>query len=47
MLTQRNMVANCLQMDTTQNELSWNGGPDGRGDRILAVLPFYHVYGQS
>lgn len=46
-LTQRNMVANLLQLDTTQHELNWNGGPDGKGDSILAVLPFYHAYGES
>jgi len=25
--------------------LSWKGGPDNKGDRILAFLPFYHIYG--
>ena len=45
MLTQRNMVSNLLQFESTQNELRWNGGPDGQGDSILAILPFYHVYG--
>ena len=47
MLTQRNMVANCIQLDISHKGLSWNGGPSGNGDIILAVLPFYHVYGQS
>jgi acyl-CoA synthetase (AMP-forming)/AMP-acid ligase II len=46
MLTQRNMVANCIQVDSPQKELSWNGGPGGNGDIVLAVLPFYHAYGQ-
>ena len=46
MLTQRNMIANCLQTETTQQNLRWNGGPGGNGDTILAVLPFYHVYGR-
>jgi 4-coumarate--CoA ligase len=45
-LTQQNMVANLLQLHTTQCELHWNGGPDGKGDIVLAVLPFYHVYGE-
>jgi acyl-CoA synthetase (AMP-forming)/AMP-acid ligase II len=47
MLTQRNMNSNLLQFHTTQSELTWNGGPDGKGDRLLAVLPLYHVYGRS
>ena len=47
MLTQQNMVSNLLQFDIMQSELCWNGGPDGQGDSILAILPFYHAYGQS
>lgn len=46
-LTQRNMVTNLLQLEATQNEVRWDGGIDGKGDSILAVLPFYHVYGES
>jgi acyl-CoA synthetase (AMP-forming)/AMP-acid ligase II len=45
MLTQRNMVSNLLQMDTTQM-ITWNGGSEGQGDTLIAVLPFYHAYGQ-
>lgn len=26
--------------------LSWDGGPDGNGDNIIAFLPFYHIYGR-
>lgn len=44
-LTQRNIIANLLQIHTIQKELKWNGGSDGKGDSILAVLPFYHAYG--
>jgi 4-coumarate--CoA ligase len=47
-LTQQNIVVNCLQTDLARREeLSWDGGKDGSGDSILAVLPFYHAYGLS
>jgi len=46
MLTQRNIVSNLLQSNATQSELTWNGGPEGKGDTLIAVLPFYHVYGE-
>jgi 4-coumarate--CoA ligase len=46
-LTQRNMVANLLQLDAAQSDVRWDAGEDGKGDSILAVLPFYHVYGES
>ena len=46
-LTQRNVVANLLQVDTTQKELQWDGGVDGKEDSILAVLPIYHAYGKA
>jgi 4-coumarate--CoA ligase len=46
MLTHRNIVANCSQSQAAEsNELNWNGGPDGQGDKILAFLPFFHIYG--
>ncbi|KAJ5176114.1 uncharacterized protein N7482_001991 [Penicillium canariense] len=46
MLSHRNIVANVLQQVTGEGgNLSWNGGPDGKGDRVLAFLPFYHIYG--
>ena len=47
MLTQRNIVAQVLMLTVAQSELSWNGGPGGSGDTVLAVLPFYHIYGRS
>ncbi|KAF7159235.1 hypothetical protein CNMCM5623_004507 [Aspergillus felis] len=46
MLSHRNIVANSLQLAAGEDkQLSWNGGADGKGDRILAFLPFYHIYG--
>ncbi|CEJ59252.1 Putative Acyl-CoA synthetase [Penicillium brasilianum] len=46
MLSHRNIVANVLQQVIGEGgNLSWNGGPDGKGDRVLAFLPFYHIYG--
>lgn len=46
MLSHRNIVANLLQLSAGESNLSWNGGADGQGDRILAFLPFYHIYGE-
>ena len=47
MLTHRNLVANICQSSGAErlNGISNSGGPDGQGDRQLAVLPFFHVYG--
>ncbi|KAF2098599.1 4-coumarate-CoA ligase-like protein [Rhizodiscina lignyota] len=45
MLTHRNIVANVLQACTVENRLDPNGGPDGQGERVLAFLPFFHIYG--
>lgn len=47
-LSHRNIVANNLQLEAGESgNLSWNGNADGKGDRILAFLPFYHIYGMS
>lgn len=47
-LSHRNLVANNLQLEAGEaGNLSWNGNADGKGDRILAFLPFYHIYGMS
>ncbi|KAF9890638.1 hypothetical protein FE257_005769 [Aspergillus nanangensis] len=46
MLSHRNIVANTLQLDVGEGgKKTWNGGPDGKGDRLLAFLPFFHIYG--
>ncbi|KAI9843009.1 MAG: hypothetical protein M1838_002895 [Thelocarpon superellum] len=46
MLSHTNIVANTLQLRVGEGEwLSNHGGPDGQGDRSLAFLPFYHIYG--
>ena len=46
MLSHRNVVANVLQLAAGEDgNLSWKGGPTGEGDKILAFLPFYHIYG--
>ncbi|PYI05848.1 acetyl-CoA synthetase-like protein [Aspergillus sclerotiicarbonarius CBS 121057] len=46
MLSHRNLVANILQLAAGEaGNLTWNGGADGKGDRVLAFLPFFHIYG--
>ncbi|PWY73698.1 acetyl-CoA synthetase-like protein, partial [Aspergillus heteromorphus CBS 117.55] len=46
MLSHRNIIANTLQLATGEaGNLSWNSGADGKGDRVLAFLPFFHIYG--
>lgn len=46
MLSHRNIVANLLQLKAgEQGNLSCNGGYKGQGDKILAFLPFFHIYG--
>ncbi|KAE8365903.1 hypothetical protein BDV27DRAFT_98400 [Aspergillus caelatus] len=46
MLSHRNIVANSLQLAAGEaGHLTWNGGADGKGDRVLAFLPFFHIYG--
>lgn len=46
MLTHRNIVSNLVQMAHVEilNGVYHSGGPDGNGDKQLAVLPFFHVY---
>lgn len=47
MLSHENIVANILMLKTGEGgNVSWNGGPDGNGDNILAFLPFFHIYGR-
>ncbi|KAJ5232556.1 hypothetical protein N7468_005512 [Penicillium chermesinum] len=46
MLSHRNIVSNILQQAVAESDkLSWKAGPDGKGDRVLAFLPFFHIYG--
>jgi 4-coumarate--CoA ligase len=47
MLTHRNIVANVLMLKTGEGGmLSWEGGPNGQGDKLIAFLPFFHIYGK-
>lgn len=46
MLTHRNIVSNVLQIKAGEaGKLGWNNNEDGTGDRVLAFLPFFHIYG--
>lgn len=46
MLSHENIVANIMMLTVGEGgkELSWKGGKDGSGDKILAFLPFFHIY---
>lgn len=47
MLTHRNIVSNTMMIRAGEaGKLSSTGGPNGDGDRILAFLPFFHIYGR-
>lgn len=43
--THRNVVFNLLSYQSIQEDLSGKVGPDGRGDCIICVLPFFHAFG--
>ncbi|MCJ1313400.1 hypothetical protein MMC25_007078 [Agyrium rufum] len=46
MLSHTNIVSNILMLHAGEaGNLSWKGGPKGEGDKILAFLPFFHIYG--
>jgi 4-coumarate--CoA ligase len=48
MLTHRNIVANVLMLKAGESgNLRWNNGPNREGDKILAFLPFFHIYGKD
>ena len=48
MLCHENIVSNILMLKAGEGgNVTWDGGPDGQGDRILAFLPFYHIYGMA
>ncbi|EHL03229.1 putative 4-coumarate--CoA ligase 1 [Glarea lozoyensis 74030] len=46
MLSHSNIVSNVLMGNTSEGgNLSWKGQKDNEGDKILAFLPFFHIYG--
>ena len=46
MLSHGNIVANIHQgLVVEGGNLTWDGGPEGKGDQVLGFLPFYHIYG--
>ena len=46
MLSHGNIVANVVMTNTVDpKHLAWNGGENGRGDCLIAFLPFFHIYG--
>lgn len=46
MLSHRNVASNTLQNHLMESKyLSPKGGVDGNGDKIVAFLPFFHIYG--
>ncbi|CAG5183837.1 uncharacterized protein ALTATR162_LOCUS10777 [Alternaria atra] len=46
MLTHRNIVANTMMIKAGEaGKLQPTGGPTGEGDKLLAFLPFFHIYG--
>jgi 4-coumarate--CoA ligase len=47
MLTHRNIVANTLMLKAGEaGLLQPTGGPNNEGDKLLAFLPFFHIYGE-
>lgn len=46
MLSHRNIVANVGMITIVEGRnLRWNGGRNNEGDKLLAFLPFFHIYG--
>ena len=46
MLTHSNICSNITQLHAAESgHLDWKGGPNNEGDKILAFLPFFHIYG--
>lgn len=44
MLCHRNITSNVLQnMSVEGQNMSWKGGADGKGDKLIAFLPFFHI----
>ena len=45
MLSHENIVSNIMMLKAGEGgNLSCKGGKDGEGDKILAFLPFFHIY---
>jgi 4-coumarate--CoA ligase len=45
MLSHENIVSNVIMGKVGEGgNLNWNGGREGKGDRLLAFLPFFHIY---
>ncbi|CAI7671829.1 unnamed protein product [Penicillium palitans] len=48
MLSHENLVSNLLQIQATdEGNLNPTGGDNDHGDKILATVPYFHVYGFS
>lgn len=48
MLCHENIISNILMLKAGEGgNLSWDGGPDGHGDNLIAFLPFFHIYGRD
>ena len=46
MLSHENIVSNILMLKAGESgNITWDGGLDGDGDKTLAFLPFFHIYG--
>ncbi|KAF2497644.1 acetyl-CoA synthetase-like protein [Lophium mytilinum] len=46
MLSHENIVANTMMNQVGEGKnLSWTGGFNNGGDKILAFIPFFHIYG--
>lgn len=46
MLSHTNIVSNVLMHQVGEGgNLSWKGGKNNEGDKILGFLPFFHIYG--
>lgn len=46
-LCHENIVSNLLMLKAGEGgNLASDGGPNGKGDTILAFLPFFHIYGR-
>jgi 4-coumarate--CoA ligase len=45
MLSHRNIVSNVLMLKAGEGgNLSWKGRHNNEGDKLLAFLPFFHIY---